>query len=183
MKAIDPAKLGATWDHTIMVRGVEVPLLSPDKVDADECDHLPGGLIHLPTQLWARLRKILFGVTHVEHLRGGIAATFPPEFRGVARDLSGSELMRLSAMYQGLQQGWYQAIAESAMKAGNKGQGSGIRDQAAAERGGKHTAAPVTRPGPQMMEFRIRPGDSLPQALGGHATGRNKRTPEVIEVR
>lgn len=166
MARIDPNQSQAPWDHTVIIRGVEVPLLSPVECDADECDHLPRGLIHLHRRVCASVRNWLFGERETDTLRRGIAMLLPEEMRHLVRDLTGGELLRLSAIYHGLQSEWLSSTVRR------------VHGAAFEQRGGAGMGSPSTNSGPKATGLRMRLawGEPLPQALGlGSTWGANER--------
>ncbi len=98
---IDPSKI--PWGHTVDIRGVEVPLLHPNEVDADNAGQLPPGWINLPRRVLLWLRVKTFGRWPVGQLRRDVAALVPARFRGMIDDLTGFELLVLQDTYLALQ--------------------------------------------------------------------------------
>lgn len=178
MARIETKQLGAEWNHTVDVRGEQIPLLSPLEAEADEGALLPGGLLNLHRRLWAWLRKILWGKSSLDHARAAIAQILAEEHRDLVKQMTGGEVMRLHAIYTALQREWYEAITREVQAT----VGSGIRDQAsgasevrAPSRGGQHEPAP-----PAPLRMPLQPGRPLPQFMGGHAWGRLKTDDAVI---
>lgn len=164
------------WAHSIVLRGVEVPLLSPMEAQADNAMQGPSGLRHAPARLWRRLELWWSGTTAVEWVRGELAPLVPPEHRPIISTLSGGELLRLRETYHALQQEFYAAMREGVIEAARA---EGRRIGAAAA--GK---APVVPPAPAPAKvgvIPIEPGAPLPSALGGRKWGRLRGDDEPPE--
>jgi len=152
------------WDCTLVVRGVEVPMLSP--LDADEKSVVrreprPGVVV--------RLWRWLFGEgacvaddAETEHVRGVVFAVTPPAFHGLVRELTGGELIRVLSAYLGAQDAWAEACKRRAYEL--------MREELATRNGSvaHESAAPVETPldaGHKEIRFpttRLVPGRPLP---------------------
>lgn len=104
---IDPEQLGVQWAHTIAVRGVAVPVLSPDLIEgaADE-PWLRGGLLGLARRIGRWLHRATLGQAPTGWVRDQVAKCVPREFRSHVAPLSAAELVRFAAVYQAMQERW-----------------------------------------------------------------------------
>lgn len=171
MATIDASKLAIPWDHSTVVRGVEIPLLSPLEAEADEAGWRPRGLLPLLALAWERAVEIVTGRKAMRHAQQMIAALWPPEFRDVARSLTGGELLQQKAIYEAAQREWVRAHEDAMLAALRAAQ------NARAAREIKRT--PPAGPGIPARAAAARPlvdvapGGRIPAALGGQWTGRH----------
>lgn len=163
------------WGVYASVRGMDIPLLEPVLVQADEVGVAPRGLIRLPGRAWRWARRqwaqVVIGRTPVDELREGVAACVAPGFRSLIAELTPSEVMVIYCRYLGAQQAYQAAITHRAfeaalpgMLADGRSEGSGL---AAARR-----ESDRIKPAPRadgMVE--VRPGDRLPGIFGGQRVG------------
>lgn len=103
---IDPNNLGVPWDVVIVVRGVDVPVLHPERVDADDEPWMRSGLVGLARRLARAAWSLIVGQTASWRAREAVRACMPADFKRLADEMSGAELIAFAATYQQLQQEW-----------------------------------------------------------------------------
>lgn len=152
------------WGHTIELRGVEVPLLSPRECQGDNAGCELRGARHVFTRLALRLRRWWRGEIDTDRAARQVACVVPPEFRPLVLTLSGHELITLHEVYHGLQARYY-----AQLRANARG------DATLAPKPQETTAPPAPREHDGAMRFPIVPGRPLPGVLGGELWGRARR--------
>lgn len=137
----DPRELTPDWDHTVTLRGVEVPLRAPERVDAADVDPTGAaeGIVHAPRRLWRRLRRAIFGATPSAELRSACRRLVAPEFFALIDRLTVDELIAVSQVYMACQAAHFHAIGEAAAQ--RLGAGAAAPASSTRRRAADHTPA------------------------------------------
>lgn len=113
---VDLDSLNVSWDHVLVVAGVELPLLPPKQVDdrATVSVH-PGGLLRVPARVFALLRRALLGEHPLVSMRRRIAACVHPDYRFRLSGMDGADLLRIYRYYVDAQDVWVQQHVDRAL--------------------------------------------------------------------
>lgn len=170
------------WDLTLVVRGVDVPTLSPltaaDRSIVNLGERRPGAAVRLWRWLFGEPRRTVDDDHETRELRRTVAAFTPPEHRRLLAAMGGGELMAVLGNYVGAQAAWYAQVEREAREsaelaweayraereqamaraAGAVGAGGGVGVGAGGVGGGRRVKTPP---------MKLVPGGPLPAMAAG----------------
>lgn len=181
----DPAKASVAFDHAVMLRGVQVPLLDPFEVEAASTNR---GVIR---RSLAGVGSVLLRLTRPEKyvgrgMRRELAEMVHPSFRSLVLRITDAEVLYAFALYRQLTEQHIIEMVRASVHDSPSVDSFGFEGAMNARSTPRHNRTPGGAGGGVGggggMTYAVKPGGRLPGILGGEPVGRARTTSTPVEI-